>query len=205
MQYSPSEASQHYKLPLRTPEYRVCLLFVKRFWKETNSDLNLIESLCLQAVNSIWSSKDISELYKQVLTTALSSALLQAKPSSTKMLKGSKRDQKTPAYNLGINFIWSEPSLYYHLTSVSQSHKIIPPYRPFIPRHWTDSESKQFSCHREVKSLQYNVRQSIYCYSTQNQAQFWLYCIYCHAKCLVTVFFTCFSVTYLWVLFSHCF
>lgn len=98
----------------------VCQTFLKRNKTNSEKELNPMPSVRLQAVNSIHFSKDIYELCKQVLTTALSSTLLKTKPSSTRTSKASRRKRRRsedPKSQLGNKFYlkWAKSVLLPHM------------------------------------------------------------------------------------------
>lgn len=164
MQCSPSEASQHYKLPLRTPEYRVCLLFVKRFWEETSPEKNLnpMSSVSLQAVTTPIPQKTFLNSASKPSQQSLALHFWRQNPVALKTYKKlaeKKSRSEIPTLNWGKKMLShvSQISLCYCLAQTSQDHKIILACKHVTPRPWTDSIWKQFSCHQRPRFLEHNV------------------------------------------------
>lgn len=152
--------------------------------------------------NSIHSSKDISVLCKQQPLALHFQRQIPVAPEHPK-LAGERQDQMTPICNPGLNF--TEVSQVFAITSHEhpRATKLFWLVGLLFPGTGMIQSDKSLPV---TWFLEYDARFSTYRHTIHHeQPRFSVYCVYCHAKCSVSSLPICFSVTYLWVLFSHCF
>lgn len=202
MQHSPSEASQHHKLPLRTPEYRVCLLFVKSLWKETRQIQKKISIQChqWQASNPTDFSQNITNscnlvycfhYHAKCLVSALFTCFSLTYefyfPVVFNMVKGHWNSWSFSMQHSKLASIWFPSKGYDAFCNKRSQNSVKGQYKPLIsnsyqrkPRYWRERTHQLTDLllkHRLIRQLQ-GVRGRVSNYSSKSSITYKIHSYY---------------------------